>query len=62
MKRADREQAARRHQLDELMAHLRRAREREEEWYMWVLNGKPVLTEAEYARVGTQRSGRGVRR
>lgn len=38
--------------LAELMADLRHARETEAEWYMWILNGRPVLTEAEYALVG----------
>ena len=46
------EQRERARNLAELMAELREARETEAEWYMWILNGRPVLTEAEYARVG----------
>lgn len=46
------EQRERERNLAELLAELREARETEAEWYMWILNGRPVLTEAEYARVG----------
>lgn len=45
------EERERKRNLAELMAELREARETEAEWYMWILNGRPVLTEAEYARV-----------
>ena len=46
------EQRERERNLAELMAELREARETEADWYMWIVNGRPVLTEAEYARVG----------
>lgn len=44
--------------LAELMAELREARETEAEWYMWIVNGRPILTAEEYARVSRLRSPR----
>lgn len=55
--RQEAEQRERQRNLEAFLAEMREARENEVEWYMWVLNGRPVLTEAEYALVG--RFGRG---
>lgn len=43
-----------------LMHDLRHARETEAEWYTWILNGRPTLTEAEYAKVGRMRKGKAL--
>lgn len=46
------EQRERARNLAELMAELREARDTRAEWYVWVAEGRPLLTEEEYARVG----------
>lgn len=38
--------------LKALLAQLREARESGAEWYRWIADGRPALTEAEYAAVG----------
>lgn len=45
---ADRQRAERQRNLREALGMLRRARERGEEWYLWVANGRRPYTQAEY--------------
>lgn len=58
--RQELEQRERDRRYAELMSELVEARETGAGWYQWVADGRPVLTEAEYARVG--RNGRGRNR
>lgn len=50
--------AERKRNLREVMAILRHARETRAEWYQWIVDGKPTLTDAEYARVAMKRRKR----
>lgn len=38
--------------LELLLVDLRRAREAAAEWYEWIRNGQPALSQAEYDQVG----------
>ena len=52
-------QAAERARLGrELAATLRHARETGAEWYRWIADGKPTLTEAEYEARGGKHARR----
>ena len=45
----------RRRTLSRLLGSLRRTRDRREEWYVWVVEGQPILTAEQYEKVGTRR-------
>lgn len=47
--------------LAALLAELRRACARGDEWYRWIAEGRPLLTEAEYAAVARGSTTRGRR-
>src|SRR5581483_4542533 len=51
--------AVKRRELRELLALLRRSRD--EEWYRWVADGRPRLSDDEYRRVRRRRSRRAIR-
>lgn len=55
----DHQQQERERILGQLLRELRHARETGAEWYRWIRDGQPQLSEAEYQAVGVRGGRRG---